>query len=85
MNIFNRKSVPDLHKKLTIKEKIEEFWLTNQTLIGLLVTIICISILVFMIGYAAATGHIHFLSSEANNYEHLNEIVLCIRWSWLLC
>ena len=35
---------------------------------------ICISILLIMIGYAAGTGHI--FSSEANRYEHMNQIVL---------
>lgn len=85
LSSFKRKRVPDLHKKLTMKEQLQEFYLTNQNLIGLLVIIICISILVFMIGYAFATGHIHALSSEANTYEHMEQIVLCTRMVMIKC
>ena len=77
MNICRKqKPIPSLHKTLSFREEAYEFWLTNQGLIGLLIVIICISILIFMIGYAAANGHIHMISSEANTYEHMEEIVL---------
>ena len=76
MSLFQKqKPVPSLHKKLTRKEQLEEFWLTNQGLIGLLIVIICISIILIMVGYAAGSGHMHFLSTEANTYEHLDQIV----------
>ena len=76
MSLFQKqKPVPRLHKKLTRKEQLEEFWLTNQGLIGLLIVIICISIILIMVGYAAGSGHMHFLSTEANTYEHLDQIV----------
>ena len=78
MNIIRKnKPVHNLHKKLSWREQVEEFWLSNQGLLILLLLIVCISILLLMIGYAFASGHIHFLSSEANNYEHLEQIVLC--------
>ena len=76
MSILSRKQpVPSLHKKLTWKEQAQEFWLTNQGLIGLLIVIIFISIILIMVGYAAGSGHIHFFSTEANTYEHLDQIV----------
>lgn len=79
MSLFQKqKPVPSLHKKLTRKEQLEEFWLTNQGLIGLLIVIICISILITLGIVAAATGHLHGLSTEANTYEHMTEIVLYI-------
>ena len=79
MNLSNNKSGParlePTHKKPGLREQAREFWLTNQNLIGLFIVIICISIILIMIGYAAATGHFHFMSTEANQYEHLNQIV----------
>lgn len=86
MNLFKRnKPVPDLHKKLSRQERLEEFYLTNQGLIGLIIIVICIGILVYLIGYAFATGHLHGLSTEANNYEHLNQIVLCTKGVIIKC
>lgn len=63
------------HRKWTIYDELEDIWTCNKTAIGLLIVAICISILIFMIGYAAATGHLHFLSTEANVYEHLSEVI----------
>ena len=80
MSILRKnKPVPSLHKKLTLQERLYEFWLTNQGLIVGLIIIVCISILIFMIGLAAASKgmNIHSMSSDANRYEHLNEIVTC--------
>lgn len=79
MSIFRKNKVPSLHKKLTLQERLYEFWLTNQGLIVLIIIIFCISILIFMIGFAAASKgiNIHSISSDANRYEHLNEIVTC--------
>lgn len=82
MNLFNKKRhepvrLEPTHKKPGFTEQCMEFWLTNQNIIGLFVVIICISILLIMIGYAAGTGHIHMFSTEANRYEHMNQIILC--------
>ena len=82
MNLFNKKRhepvrLEPTHKKLGFTEQCMEFWLTNQNIIGLFVVIICISILLIMIGYAAGTGHLHMFSTEANRYEHMNQIILC--------
>lgn len=84
MNIKRRgavrlNKVEPTHRKWTTTDTFKDFWMMNKPLIGLLIVIICISILLFMMGYAAATGHLHFLSTEANNYEHLNQIVCKIR------
>ncbi len=81
MNLFNKKRhepvrLEPTHKKPGLTEQCMEFWLTNQNIIGLFVVIICISILLIMIGYAAGTGHIHMFSTEANRYEHMNQIIL---------
>lgn len=80
MNLFNKTPAParlePTHNKPGLKEQCREFWLMNNLGIGLLIVIICISIILIMIGYAAGTGHLHFLSTEANRYEHLNQIVL---------
>ena len=79
MNPFNRnKPVHSLYKEVPFEEKLNEFWTKNQALIGLLLVIICISVLIIMLGYAVASGHLHLLSTEANRYEHLNQIVLYI-------
>lgn len=81
MNILNKKncvpvnSLEPTHKKPGLREQLYEFWLMNNLGIGLLIVTICISILIFMGGYAAATGHIHIFSTEANQYEHLIQIV----------
>lgn len=81
MNIFNKKQpeparLEPTPEKHGVMEQCMEFWLTNQHIIGLFVVIICISVLLIMVGYAAGTGHIHFLSTEANQYEHMNQIIL---------
>jgi len=65
------------HRKWTIIDEILDFWLTNKPLIGIIIVLCCICILVYMLGVASATGHIHFLSTEANTYEHMEQIVLC--------
>lgn len=79
MSIFNNNQpeparLEPTHKKPGLREKAYEFWLMNNLGIGLIIVTICISILLIMIGYAAGTGHI--FSSEANRYEHMNQIVL---------
>ena len=77
MNIpkHDLRKVEPTHRKWTFQDTVIVFWEANKTMIGLLVIIICISILLGMMGYAAAT-RIHFLSTEANVYEHLNQVVL---------
>ena len=80
MNIFNKKQpeparLEPTPEKQGVMEQCMEFWLTNQHIIGLFVVIICISVLLIMVGYAAGTGHIRIFSTEANNYEHLTQIV----------
>lgn len=84
MNLFhnNKKGEPvnslePTHKKPGLREQLYEFWLMNNLGIGLLIVTICISVLLIMIGYAAGTGHLHMLSTESNNYEHMSQIVTC--------
>lgn len=67
--------VEPTHRKWTSKDTFIDLWGNNKGLFGVIIVLICISILVFMMGYAAATGHIHFLSTEANVYEHLVEVI----------
>lgn len=69
MSIFNKNKSParlnkvePTHHKWASKDTLIDLWETNK---GFLV----------MMGYAAATGHIHFLSTEANVYEHLVEVI----------
>lgn len=80
MNLFNKKQQPvrlePTHKKPGILEQCLEFWLNNQYGIVLFTIAVMIITLLCMVGYAAGTGHIHFLSTEANQYEHLNQIIL---------
>ena len=64
------------HRRWTIIDELEDLWVCNKNGIGLLIVTICISILLIMIGYAFANGNIHFLSTEANLYEHLEQVVL---------
>ena len=64
------------HRHWTFIDELEDLWICNKTSIGLLIVTICISILLFMMGYAFANGHMHFLSTEANLYEHLDRVVL---------
>lgn len=84
MNLFNKTRGParlePTHNKPGLKEQCIEFWLMNNLGIGLLIVTICISILLIMVGYAAGTGHLHCLSTEANQYEHLNQIVTFYGW-----
>ena len=80
MNIFNNNQheparLEPTHKKPGILEQCLEFWLNNQYGIVLFTIAVMIIILLFMICYAAGTGHIHFLSTEANRYEHMNQII----------
>lgn len=76
MNIFhNEKPVHDLRKKLTFEEKLQRFWSKNKSTIGLILVIICISILIILACYAVATGHMHMLSTEANVYEHMADVI----------
>ncbi len=84
MNPFNKHNGParlnkvePTHRKWTSKDTLIDLWETNKGLFGVIIVLLCISILLIMMGYATATGHIHFLSTEANNYEHLEEICLC--------
>ena len=79
MNIFKKsKPVPSLHKKLTWKEQVREFWLTNKGLFGLIIILVCISLLVGMLGFALSNGSYlgGLTGSEANHYQNLNRIVL---------
>lgn len=76
MNIFhNEKPVHDLRKKLTFEEKLQRFWSKNKSTIGLILVIICISILIILACSAVATGHMHMLSTEANVYEHIADVI----------
>ncbi len=79
MNLFNKQHGParlePTHKKPGILEQCWEFWLNNQYGIVLFTIAVMIITLLCMMGYAAGTGHIHFLSTEANQYEHLNQIL----------
>lgn len=74
MNIFKKNKVPSLHKKLTIKERVYEFWLTNKGLIGIIIILICIGLLIAMLGFVISNGT-YLTGSEANRYEHLNQII----------
>ena len=82
MSLFQKKNTNNAvrlepsHKKPGFQAQCMEFWLTNHNLIVLTVLTIFILVLVFMVGYAFAM-HFHGMSTEANNYEHLTEIVTC--------
>ena len=67
--------VEPTHRKWTLWDTIEDLWITNKGLFGIIIVLVCISILMYLIGYAAATGHIHIISTEANVYEHLTEVI----------
>lgn len=76
MNIFHKtKPVHDLRKQLTFEEKLQKFWCKHKPTIGLILVIICISLLIILVCYAVATGHMHMLSTEANVYEHMAEVI----------
>ncbi|WP_296796304.1 hypothetical protein [uncultured Methanobrevibacter sp.] len=68
--------VEPTHRVWTIFDELEDLWVCNKTAIGIVIIAVCCGILIFMMGYAAATGHIHMFSTEANQYEHLNQIIL---------
>lgn len=77
MSILRKnKPVHPLHRQWTWRDEVKDFWLMNKPLIGILLVLACICILIYMLGLAAGTGHIHALSSDANRYEHMEEIVL---------
>lgn len=77
-NIFRKnKPVHPLHREWTWKDEVKDFWLTNKFLCGIIIVLCCICILAYILGMAAATGHVHVISSEANTYEHMEQIVLC--------
>lgn len=84
MNLFNKKQGParlePTHKKPSLTEQCWEFWLNNQYGIVFFTIAVMIITLLCMMVYAAGTGHIHFLSTEANQYEHLNQIVTFYGW-----
>ena len=74
MNLLNKnKPVYSLEKKLTSEEKFQRFWSKNKPIIGLILVMLCISILLILVCQAVATGHIHSFSTEANIYEHMAE------------
>lgn len=76
MNIFHKtKPVHDLRKQLTFEEKLQKFWCKHKPTIGLILVIICISLLIILVCYAVATGHMHMLSTEANVYEHMADVI----------
>jgi len=76
MNIFHKtKPVHDLRKQLTFEEKLQKFWCKHKPTIGLILVIICISLLIILVCYAVATGHMHMLSTEANVYEHIADVI----------
>ena len=76
MSFRKNKPVHPLHREWTWKDEVMDFWLTNKPLIGIIIVLLCICILAYMLGLATANGNIHIISSEANKYEHMNEIVL---------
>ncbi|MBR0059142.1 MAG: hypothetical protein IJP99_07405 [Methanobrevibacter sp.] len=84
MNIFHKKikqakypltPAEPTHRAWTIYDELKDLWIGNNAAIGLLIISICIIILLSMMGYAFANGHLHVLSTESNVYEHLDQIV----------
>ena len=84
INIFKRKvnqakyplsPAEPTHRKWTSYDELHDFWVCNKTAIGVVIIAVCCGILIFMMGYAAASGHIHMFSTEANVYEHLTEVI----------
>ena len=84
INIFKRKvnqakyplsPAEPTHRKWTSYDELQDFWVCNKTAIGVVIIAVCLGILIFMMGYAAASGHIHMFSTEANVYEHLAEVI----------
>ena len=70
------KPVHPLHRQWTWKDELMDFWLTNKPLIGIIIVLTSICILVYLLGVASATGHLHMFSTEANRYEHMEQVVL---------
>lgn len=82
MNTSNKPSLyPEpTHKKFSIIDYAKQFWVNNQNGIVLLTLAVMLIILFSMIGFAVDMGHIpqlniHLLSTEANVYEHLSEVI----------
>ena len=86
INIFKRKvnqakyplsPAEPTHRKWTGYDELHDLWVCNKTAIGIVIIAVCCGILIFMMGYAAASGHIHIhmFSTEANVYEHLTEVI----------
>lgn len=82
MNILNKtvkpkhdlRKVEPTHHRWTYRDELKQFWTMNKTGIGLIIVAVCIILLLCMMGYAAASK-LHFLSTEANVYEHLAEVI----------
>ena len=67
-----------LHKKVTFEDKAEAFWNEYKGIIGLLIVTFCIGVLIVLILMATTKSGIsfgHVVSSDANRYEHMNQIV----------
>lgn len=61
-----------------LKDKIVSFWLKYEYCIVLLIIIVTILVFSLMVDYALLKHGInwhHVFSSEANRYEHLNELI----------
>lgn len=67
--------VEPTHRRWISLDTVEDFWNTNQGLFGVIIVLVCVSILMYLIGFAAASGHLHMFSTEANVYEHLVEVI----------
>ena len=82
MNTSNKPSLyPEpTHKKYGVIDYAKQFWVNNQNSIVLLTIAIMIITLCIMMGFAVDMGYIpqlniHLLSTEANVYEHLVEVI----------
>lgn len=64
------------HRHWTVFDEIMDLWICNQNAILLVFIAVMILIVIFMIGYAAGTGHFRMFSTPQNTYEHLNQVVL---------
>lgn len=54
---------------------LKEFVEAYKPAIGVIIVVACIIILMMLFYQAATTGHLHMLSSEANQYEHMTQII----------
>ena len=80
MNFSNKKPVR-LEKKVTFQEQLEEFWNEYKGFIGVLIVLTCISLLLIIGLMALSKNGVslgHMVSSDANRYEHMDQIVLYI-------